>query len=114
MHRFAIPALLLASLALISADPKPAAKTPLSEPRQRLLKGNVAEARSEFEKLLGDAKHGPAAAIGIANSWRQTGEYAKARTAFDDAVKRFPGIADVLAARGDLLYDLPSPTPTPR
>ncbi len=106
MHRFAIPAFLIASLALISADPQPAAKTPLSEPRQRLLKGNVAEARSGFETLLADAKHGPAAAIGIANTWRQNGSYDKARTACDDAVKRFPGNADVLAARGDLLYDL--------
>src|SRR5947207_15053850 len=96
---FAAIFLALASLNLSSADPKPAAKTPLSEPRERLLKGNYAEARKGFESLTKDAKNGPAAFIGIAQSWRQEGKYDEARAALDNGLKQFADNADLLAAR---------------
>lgn len=89
-----------------AADPKPAPKGPLSEARQRLLKGNYAEARAGFEKFLADPKLGPKAAAGVSRAWRAEGEYDKALAALDAAGKTFPGQPDVLAARGDLLFDL--------
>src|SRR5579883_1261239 len=89
-----------------AADPKPVPKGPLSEARQRLLRGNYAEARAAYEKFLADQQLGPAAAAGVARAWRAEGEYDKARAALDAAVKAFPDQPDLLAARGDLLYSL--------
>lgn len=90
---------------LISTQPMPLAKTPLSPARALLMKGNYAEARAEFEKMSHDPKHGPTAVVGIATSWRQEGKRDQARAVLDDGLKRFEGNAELLAARGDLLYE---------
>ncbi|MGL4424557.1 MAG: tetratricopeptide repeat protein, partial [Gemmataceae bacterium] len=86
--------------------PMPVPKSPLAEARQRLQKGNYAEARATYEKRLSDATFGPAAAIGILQSHREEGELVRAREAIDAAIKQFPQSPDLLAARGDLLYSL--------
>ncbi|CAN5386460.1 hypothetical protein BH11PLA2_BH11PLA2_08230 [soil metagenome] len=91
---------------LIVADAKPLPKTPLSEPRQRLLKGNYAEARAAYESLLKDTKHAPQAAIGIANAWQAEGNSDKAFAALNDAIKTTPNNPDLLAARGDLSFGI--------
>lgn len=105
-HAVVALSLFFAAPFLPADDKKPAApKGPLAEARQRLNKGNYAEARAEYAKHLADDKLGPAAAIGVANAWRAEGEYPKALDAVADALKAHPKNADLLAARADLLYD---------
>jgi cellulose synthase operon protein C len=104
-HALAIVCFAVAAIGLNSQDKKPAATGPLSEARLRLNKGNYAEARAEYAKLLADAKHGPAAAIGTATAWREEGEYTKAIDVLTVAVKANPKNADLLAARADLSFD---------
>lgn len=96
----------LTALSLSLADPKPAIKTPLSEPRQRLLKGNYEEARAGFLKHIADPKYGPDAWIGIARSYRDVGKYDDALAALNDGLKNHTNNGDLLAARGDLYFEL--------
>lgn len=96
--------LIFASAALLDSQ-EPAAKSPLAEARALLLKGEHAEARAEYAKLVADAAHGPAAAIGIARSWREQGDANNAARTLDDAIKAHLDNADLLAARADLHYD---------
>ncbi len=92
------------------ADPKkppPKGPSPLAEADQRLHKGNYDEARELYAELAKkDDKLKPGAAVGIAETYRLAGEYAKAVETLDAAVKKDPKSADALAARGDLLYEL--------
>jgi cellulose synthase operon protein C len=101
-----LPFLFLALPYFALADDKKLKKPegPLAEAKQRWLRGNYDEARSEFEKLLGDEKHRTHAAIGIARTWLSVGEYAKAMAAIDDAVKKDEKNPELLATRADLLY----------
>ena len=79
---------------------------PLAAAKQRLQRGNYAEARSAFEELAKDPKTAPAAAAGVAASWRAEGEYTRALGVLDDAVKAAADNPDLLAHRADLLYFL--------
>ncbi|MBX9628221.1 MAG: tetratricopeptide repeat protein [Gemmataceae bacterium] len=74
----------------------------LKTARQRLQRGNFAEARAAFAALGTD----PRAAIGIASAWRAEGEAGKALDALDAALKAAPGQPDLLAHRADLFYSL--------
>src|SRR5262245_33105221 len=88
-------------------DKKPDAPAgPLAAAKQRLQRGNHAEARAAFEELAKDPKTAPASAIGIATSWRAEGEYTKALTVLDDAIKAAADNPDLLAHRADLLFFL--------
>lgn len=91
-------------------DPKkPPAKVPapFADAEKRLLKGNYEEAREAFAELAkSDAKLKPGAAVGTAETYRLVGEYAKAVETLDAAVKDAPKSAELLAARGELLYEL--------
>lgn len=91
---------------LQSEDTKPLPKGPLSEARQRLNRGNYAEARAAYAKLRSDAKLGPASSIGIARSWILEGEYTKALDELTGALKSHSTNVDLLAARADLYYEL--------
>lgn len=87
------------------ADPK--TPSPLAEANERLLKGNYSEARQLYaEQAEADAKLKPAAAVGTAETYRLTGEYAKALETLDAAIKESPKAGVALAARGELLYEL--------
>ena len=91
------------------AEPKKAAKEKLAlaDARRLLLKGNYDEARAEYERQAkADATLAPFAAVGIAATHRMSGEYDKALTVLNDAVKATANNADLLAARADLLADL--------
>ncbi|MFO0806306.1 MAG: tetratricopeptide repeat protein [Gemmataceae bacterium] len=101
--RYPIVALFLA-LASAAAIPKPA--DPFAEARQRLQHGNYEEARAGFEALLKDAKHGPAAAAGLAQAWRAEGDNSKALGALEDGLKAFPDHPDLRAHRADLFHSL--------
>ena len=79
---------------------------PLTDAKQRLNRGNYAEARDGFAVAAKDAKHAVPAAVGTAAAWRAEGEYGRALAALDAALKVAPGHPDLLAHRGDLLYTL--------
>lgn len=98
----------LAFLPAHTAGVQPPAKKsdPLAEPRQRLQRGNYAEARLGFGELAKDAKLAPRAAIGIAAAWRAEGEYSRALDTLDGALKAAPDDLDCRAHRADLLYSL--------
>ncbi|MBX9579810.1 MAG: tetratricopeptide repeat protein [Gemmataceae bacterium] len=87
-----------------SAAGQPPAKPddPLKAARQRLLRGNYAEAREAFAAL----GQNPQAAIGIAAAWRAEGEAGKALDALDAGLKASPGHPDLLAHRADLFLSL--------
>jgi cellulose synthase operon protein C len=85
-------------------DKKPA--DPLGEARQRLQRGNVAEARAAFEAVGKNPQTAARAAAGIARCWRTEGENSRALAVIDDAIKAVPEDADLRAERADLLYSL--------
>ena len=92
--------LFLPAFAIADDDEKPKPKKPegpLAEARQRWLRGNAAEARAAYEKLL-DKTHATAAAIGVARTWLSEGNHEKAL----EALKKADGDADLLAARADV------------
>ncbi|MBX9581791.1 MAG: tetratricopeptide repeat protein, partial [Gemmataceae bacterium] len=84
-------------LLLIRAD------DPLKAARQRLQRGNYAEARELYAKL--GPEH-PSAAVGIAAAWRAEGEAGKALDAIDRSLKPAPTQTDLLAHRADLFLSL--------
>ncbi|QEG30430.1 Tetratricopeptide repeat protein [Gemmata obscuriglobus] len=71
--------------------------------RQRLLRGNYAEALAGYDDLARSEKL-PLAFLGQSACLRAQGEYAKARDALDAGLKAHPGHPDLLAARADLLF----------
>ncbi|MCU0704058.1 MAG: tetratricopeptide repeat protein [Fimbriiglobus sp.] len=90
-------------------EPKTPAKRvhPLAEADTRRLKGNYEEARELYAELAKkDEKLKPAAAVGIAETHRQAGEYAKAGEVLDAAIKEAPKAAEALAARAELRFAL--------
>src|SRR5579872_1431716 len=101
---------LSAFLLFVGASLAVAQEPTLKTARERLLKGNYEEAREQYEKLAKatdpkDAKSGNAAAvIGINLALQSQGEYDKALTVLDDALKGNPENADLLARRAELLY----------
>ena len=94
----------LVALAIAVAPEKSA--DPLAEARERLQRGNIAEARSAYEKHAQDVKLASRAAIGLARCWRVEGENSKALAALDEALKAAPADTDLRAHRADLLYSL--------
>ncbi|HEY3787813.1 MAG TPA: tetratricopeptide repeat protein, partial [Urbifossiella sp.] len=91
-------------IAALSQNKKPADS--LAEARQRLQRGNIAEARAAYEELARNEKTAAAAAIGMARCWRTEGENSKALSALDDALKVAADDPDLRAHRADLLYSL--------
>jgi cellulose synthase operon protein C len=76
----------------------------LKEARQRLLRGNYAEARDLYTTLAKDPAKRAAATVGLSRAWQSEGEYDKALAAVDADLKDMPKNADLLAARAELLY----------
>src|SRR6185437_3857294 len=97
---------LIALVALAVAVAPEKSTDPLAEARERLQHGNIAEARSAYEKNAKEDKLAGRAAIGIARCWRVEGENSKALAALDDALKATPADADLRAHRADLLFSL--------
>ncbi len=87
-----------------SAPVRPAA---LAEARERLLHGNYEEARTAYaDAVKKDEKLAPFAAMGIAETYRMSGDYEKALKLLDDAKAAWPKEPALLAARADMLYEL--------
>jgi tetratricopeptide (TPR) repeat protein len=76
----------------------------LKAARQRLLRGNYAEARDLYTALAKDRNQRAAATVGLSRAWRSEGEYDKALEVVEAALKGLPKNADLLAARAELLY----------
>ncbi|MCS6866328.1 MAG: tetratricopeptide repeat protein [Gemmataceae bacterium] len=74
--------------------------------KQRLYRGNYAEAVAGFEELTRGADPPAAAFAGLAACRQAVGEYRQALAALDAGLKRYPGNAELLAQRADLLYSL--------
>ena len=99
-------AFLIACASAFALQPEKKAADPLAEAKQRLQRGNYGEARAGFEALLKDSKHGVAAAIGLAHTWRAEGENSRALAVLEDALKAAADNPDLRAHRADLLYSL--------
>ena len=76
----------------------------LASARQRLLRGNIDEAIAQYEELSKDAKQKPKAAAGLSRCYEAQGEYDKALTVVDDALKTDAKDIGLLARRAELLY----------
>jgi tetratricopeptide (TPR) repeat protein len=76
----------------------------LKEARQRLLRGNYAEARELYTALIKDARQRVPATIGLSRAMESEGEYDQAQTTIDTALKDLPRNADLLGRRAELLY----------
>jgi tetratricopeptide (TPR) repeat protein len=89
---------------LVGVAPAAAQGPALKEARKRWLRGDYAEARAKFQKLLKQPKARAAAAVGLSRAWESEGEYAKALSAVDNALKDLPDHPDLLARRAEVLY----------
>jgi tetratricopeptide (TPR) repeat protein len=76
----------------------------LKEARERLLRGNYAEAREQFAMLAKDAKNKVPASIGLSRAHESEGQYEQALAAIDAALKEMPQNPDLLARRAEVLY----------
>jgi len=72
--------------------------------KQRLQRGNYAEARTGYETLLKEEKPAVTAFVGLAAVQRSEGEYAKAFDTLEAGLKFHPGDASLLANRADLAF----------
>ncbi len=91
--------LALALPALAAAD-----GATLKSARERFLRGNIDEAIPQYEELAKDAKQKPAAAVGLSRCYEAQGEYDKALTVVDDALKGDAKGLDLLVRRAEVLY----------
>lgn len=99
--------LFFATSAVVADPPKKWSAGPLTEARERLLKGNYEEARTCFAEVAKqEPKLAPQAAVGIAQTHREVGDYDTAKSVLDDALKNAADHPDLLAARADLEYEL--------
>jgi tetratricopeptide (TPR) repeat protein len=76
----------------------------LKSARQRLLRGNIEEAIAQYEELAKDAKQAAAAAAGLSRCYEAQGEYDKALSTVDEALKANAKSLELLTRRAELLY----------
>jgi len=81
-------------------------KTDFPALKQRLQRGNYAEARTGYEALLKEEKPAVAAFVGLAACHRAEGEYTQALEVLDAGLKALPDDPVLLAHRADLLFTL--------
>jgi tetratricopeptide (TPR) repeat protein len=76
----------------------------LKDARQRWLKGNYEEARSQYEALAKEPKQKAAAILGVSRVHQSLGDYDKALNTVDAALADDLKNADLLARRAEVLY----------
>ncbi|MBN9122692.1 MAG: tetratricopeptide repeat protein [Planctomycetes bacterium] len=100
----------LLSLALVVSvggpDPGPPPKVEYPALKQRLQRGNYAEALAGYDELAKGDKPPPGVFVGLAACYRALGDTSKALDALDAGLKALPDNPDLLAARADLSYAL--------
>jgi tetratricopeptide (TPR) repeat protein len=74
--------------------------------KQRLQRGNYAEARAGYEVLLKDKNPAGGAFVGLALCLRAEGRYSDALEALDAGIKSHPDDPSLLAQRADLFFFL--------
>jgi tetratricopeptide (TPR) repeat protein len=74
--------------------------------RQRLQRGNYAEARAGYQSLVKEKNPARAAFVGLAHSLRAEGKYSDALEALDAGLKAHPDDPTLLAWRADLFFFL--------
>src|SRR5260370_6452095 len=96
----------LASLFLVLFSPIAiqAGAPTLKEARERLLRGNYAEARELFTTLAKEAKHKVAASIGLSRSHESEGQYYQALAVIDAARMDRSKNPDLLARRAEIPF----------
>src|SRR5262249_4864698 len=102
--RLTVVAFALFCTAAFAAEPPKWVPPPgaLGEARERLHKGNYAEARAKYERLAKEDATRIPAAIGLSRGWRAEGDYAKAEANLTEALASAANNADLLAERADL------------
>src|SRR5262245_53332908 len=93
--------LLLLTLTIL-AQPK----TDYPALKQRLQRGNYAEARAGYEELLKDKTPPVAAFVGLSQCRRAEGQYSDALDTLDTGLKAHPDDPTLLAQRADLFFFL--------
>src|SRR5215831_15859590 len=81
-------------------------KTEYPALKQRLQRGNYAEARTGYEALLKEKNPAPAAFVGRAACFWAEGQYSDALDALDAGLKAHPDHPALLAKRADLFFFL--------
>lgn len=81
----------------------PASAQTLQDARQRLLRGNYAEARELYATLAKKVGFKAVATIGLSKALQSEGEYDEALAVVEAALKESPRPADVVARQADLL-----------
>jgi tetratricopeptide (TPR) repeat protein len=76
----------------------------LKDARKLLLRGNYAEAAQMYADLAKAGKDRTAATVGLSKAYENQGEYDQALRAVEDALKKAPESAELLARKADLLY----------
>jgi tetratricopeptide (TPR) repeat protein len=76
----------------------------VKEARERLLRGNYAEARELFTALAKDAKNKVSASIGLSRAHESEGQYEQALSVIDAVLKDAPQNPELLARRAEILY----------
>jgi tetratricopeptide (TPR) repeat protein len=81
-------------------------KTPLSEARERWLRGNFDEAMEQYQKLLDEPNSKVAATIGIARVQQSQGDYPQARETIQKLLKEeaFANRPELMAVSAEFLY----------
>src|SRR5262249_60001640 len=101
---FAMRTRLVAVLIVCCAAPVARAEAPtFKEARQRWLKGNYDEARTQYEALAKEPKQKSAAAIGLSRVHQSEGTYDKALAVIEDALRTDSKNADLIARQAELL-----------
>src|SRR5205823_7951331 len=85
-----------ALLVLCAAVSVPAAEPSLKGARKHWLQGNYEDARDQYQALARDARQRPAATVGLSRTLESLGEYDKALSVVDEALKDSPKDADLL------------------
>src|SRR5262245_13065420 len=96
--------ILVAAAILVAVGPPLRAGGTLKEARDTWLKGNYAEAQEIYTALLKGPKLRSQASIGLSKALESEGEYDKALSAIDVALKEAPKGLDLLARRAELLH----------
>jgi len=96
--------ILVAAAMLVAVGPPLRAGGTLKEARDTWLKGNYAEAQEIYTALLKDPKLRSQASIGLSKALESEGEYDKALSAIEAALKEAPKDLDLLARRAELLH----------
>src|SRR5271166_5277526 len=95
--------LLLACLLLLGLASSASSAPSLKDARERWLRGNLGEARTQYQALLANPATRSAAAVGLSRVQQSHGDYDDALATIDTALKDLAKDAGLHARRSELL-----------